>query len=144
MMNQGSWNTEALVKSAKVLIVDDEYHTRKVIRALLFAVGVTDVHDANGGPAGLEAICTLEPDIVILDWEMPGMSGSEFVRRVRSPETFPFPNIPIIMLTAHGERSRVLEAVRFGAHEYLLKPASSKALYARLVSVMSKPRPMVR
>jgi two-component system, chemotaxis family, chemotaxis protein CheY len=135
---------EDLVKPAKVLIVDDEYYTRKVIRTLLALVGITNVHDAVDGESGLEAIATLAPDIVLLDWEMPGIDGAEFTRRVRSPNSFPYPNVPIIMLTGHGERSRVLEAVRLGVHEFLLKPVSSKALLSRIVSVLSKPRPMVR
>ena len=84
------------------------------------------------------------PDIVLLDWEMPGIDGAAFVRRVRSPDTFPFPNVPIIMLTGHGERSRVLEAVRLGVHEFLLKPVSRGALQARILSVLTKPRSMVK
>jgi DNA-binding response OmpR family regulator len=54
------------------------------------------------------------------------------------------PNVPIIMLTGHGERSRVVEAVRLGVHEFLLKPVSGNALRARLLSVIAKPRHMVR
>ena len=137
-------DVECLVKTAKVLIVDDEYYSRKVIRALLMAIGVTNIHDASDGPGGLDAIRVLAPDFVILDWEMPGMDGAEFVRRVRSPMNFPYPNVPIIMLTGHGERSRVLEAVRLGVHEFLLKPVSSQALLARMVSVLTKPRTMVK
>jgi len=72
------------------------------------------------------------------------MNGNEFVRRVRSPGTFPFPDVPIIMLTGHGEASRVIEAMRVGVHEFLLKPVSSTALLARLVSILAKPREMVR
>jgi CheY-like chemotaxis protein len=143
-MQSNARNTEPLVKAAKVLIVDDEYYTRKVVRTLLLLVGVSDIHDASDGPSGLEAIRTLGPDVVILDWEMPGMTGAEFARQVRSPNSFPYPNVPIIMLTGHGERSRVLEAVRFGVHEFLLKPVSSAALLARLVSVLTTPRTMVR
>ncbi len=133
-----------LMGQVKVLIVDDEYYTRKVIRTLLLSIGCNKMHEATDGASGLEAIATLSPDIVLLDWEMPGMDGSEFVRRVRSPATFPLPNVPIIMLSGHGERSRVLEAVRLGVHEFLLKPVSSGALQARIVSVLAKPRMMVR
>jgi CheY-like chemotaxis protein len=133
-----------LIRTTKVLIVDDEYYTRKVIRTLLLCVGVTDIHEASDGPSGMEAICALSPDVVILDWEMPGMDGGSFVRQVRSPASFPQPNVPIIMLTGHGERSRVIEAVRLGVHEFLLKPVSSGALLTRIVSVVTKPRAMVR
>ncbi len=137
-------NIEAQIRSAKVLIVDDEFYMRKVIRTLLLSVGVTDAHDASDGGSGLAAISTLDPDVVLLDWQMAGMDGPEFVRRVRSPETFPFPNVPIIMLTGHSEHSRVVEAMRLGVHEFLLKPVSAKALSERLVSVLMNPRPMVR
>jgi DNA-binding response OmpR family regulator len=75
---------------------------------------------------------------------MPGLDGAGFVRMVRSPQTFPFPNIPIIMLTGHGERSRVVEAVQIGVNEFLLKPVSSKALHSRLVSILTKPRTVVQ
>jgi two-component system chemotaxis response regulator CheY len=137
-------NIKAMMERTKVLIVDDEYYTRKVIRTLLLAMGCTKIHEASDGASGLEAIRSLAPDVVLLDWEMPGIDGAEFVRRVRSPEAFPLPNVPIIMLTGHGERSRVMEAVRLGVHEFLLKPVSSNALQARILSVLTKPRNMIR
>jgi DNA-binding response OmpR family regulator len=86
---------------------------------------------------------TVAPDIVLLDWEMPGIDGAEFVRRVRSSESFSRPNVPIVMLTGHGERSRVLEAVRLGVHGFLLKPVSSGTLQARILSVLAEPRKMM-
>jgi two-component system chemotaxis response regulator CheY len=128
----------------KVLIVDDEGTMRKVTRSLLLAINVKDVYEANDGSSGLEAICRLAPDVVILDWSMPKLSGPDFVRQVRAPGTFTFPDIPIIMLTGHGERSRVIEAVRLGVNEFLLKPVSSAALLARLVSILTNPRQMVK
>jgi two-component system chemotaxis response regulator CheY len=137
-------NIKAMMERIKVLIVDDEYYTRKVIRTLLLTMGCTRIHEASDGASGLEAVRSLAPDIVLLDWEMPGIDGAEFVRRVRSPEAFPLPNVPIIMLSGHGERSRVMEAVRLGVHEFLLKPVSSNALQARMLSVLTKPRNMIR
>jgi len=137
-------NVKAMMDQVKVLIVDDEYYTRKVIRTLLLAMGCTKIHEANDGASGLDSIRALDPDVVLLDWEMPRIDGPEFVRRVRSPGVFPLPNVPIIMLTGHGERSRVLEAVRLGVHEFLLKPVSSSSLQARILSVLTKPRSMVK
>jgi two-component system, chemotaxis family, chemotaxis protein CheY len=128
----------------KVLIVDDEPTMRKVTRSLLLAIGVKSIFEANDGLSGLDAICARAPDIVIVDWEMPGLNGPEFVRIVRSPDSFPLPHVPIIMLTAYGERSRVVEAVKLGVNEFLLKPVSSMALQMRLVSILAKPRRMVR
>jgi len=137
-------NIEAAIRSAKVLIVDDEFYMRKAMRMLLLSIGVTDVHDAADGAGGLIAIGALDPDVVLLDWQMAGMDGPAFVRQVRSPDKFPFPNVPIIMLTEHGEHSRVVEAMRLGVHEFLLKPVSAKALHERLISVLPDPRPMVK
>jgi CheY-like chemotaxis protein len=130
--------------ATKVLVVDDEHHMRKVVRALLMSIGVRTVYEAPDGVAGLETIRSRAPDVVILDWEMPGLDGPGFVRMVRSPGTFPLPDIPIIMLTGHGERSRVVEAMEVGVNEFLLKPVSSKTLSDRLVAVLTQPRPMVR
>ena len=129
--------------AAKVLVVDDEHYMRKVVRTLLMSIGVRTIYEAPDGPSGLEMIRNMVPDVVIVDWQMPGLDGGSFVRMVRSPETFPFPNVPIIMLTGHGERSRVIEAMQIGVNEFLLKPVSSKSLQDRLISVLAKPRPLI-
>ena len=134
----------ARIAATKVLVVDDEHYMRKVVRALLMSIGIRTVFEAPDGAAGLEMIRLNQPDVVIVDWQMPGLDGAGFVRMVRSPDTFPYPDVPIIMLTGHGERSRVIEAIQVGVNEFLLKPVSSKALHTRLVSVLTNPRPVVR
>jgi two-component system, chemotaxis family, chemotaxis protein CheY len=131
-------DSSTLIGRAKVLIVDDEYHTRKTIRALLLAMGCTRIHEAVDGGGGLDAIRAFSPDVVLLDWDMPGMDGAEFVKRLRTECAHPRRKVAIIMLTGHGERSRVLEAVRSGVHEFLLKPPSRAALKARLLSVLAR------
>ncbi len=143
-LSSGPKDIDAVIRSAKILIVDDEFYMRKVVRTLLLSMGVTDVHDAPDGANGLVAIRTLHPDVVLLDWQMAGMNGPDFVRVVRSPASLPHPSVPIIMLTGHGEHSRVVEAMRLGVHEFLVKPISAKALYERLASVLLNPRPMVK
>jgi CheY-like chemotaxis protein len=135
---------EAAIRSLGILVVDDNPYMRKIVRNLLINVGVKDVHEAGDGIAGLDAIRTVAPDVVILDWELPLLDGSELVRIVRSPGAFPMPNIPIIMLSSYGERWRVMEAAKLGVNEYLVKPVSAQALFDRLVSIMAKPRPNVR
>jgi two-component system chemotaxis response regulator CheY len=72
------------------------------------------------------------------------LSGAELVRIVRSPGVFPVPDVPIIMLSGHGERWRVVEAVKLGVNEYLVKPVSAKSIYYRLVSIITQPRPLVQ
>ena len=75
---------------------------------------------------------------------MPLLNGAEFVRIVRSPGVFPMPDIPIIMLSAHGERWRVVEAARIGVNEYLRKPVSAKALLDRLIVDPRQAAPIVQ
>lgn len=135
---------QELVRSTRVLVVDDDYYMRKVIRSLLQANGIRTYYDAPDGVSGLESIIALNPDVVILDWHMPDINGGEFMRIVRSPLTFPVPAVPIIMLTGHVERERVIEAVRLGVNEFLCKPVSAKSIYERIVAIRAKPREMVR
>jgi CheY-like chemotaxis protein len=135
---------EILIQSLGVLVVDDNQYMRKMIRNLLVNCGIKDIYEAADGIAALDSIRTMAPDVVILDWEMPMLSGPELVRIVRSPGVFPMPDIPIIILTGHCERWRVVEAVRLGVNEYLTKPVSAKALYDRLLSITTQPRPVVQ
>jgi two-component system, chemotaxis family, chemotaxis protein CheY len=139
-----SSGVEKLVQSLTVLIIDDNQYMRKVVRNLLVNIGVKNIHEAVDGIAGLECIRAVSPDIVILDWEMPLLNGAELVRLVRSPGTFPVPDVPIIMLTGHVQRWRVVEAANLGVNEFLAKPVSGKALLDRMVAILTKPRPMVR
>ncbi len=132
-------DVDAVIKAACILIVEDEFTTRKAISALLLSMGVTDVHDAGDGASGLAAVSTLDPDVVMLDWQLAGMSGSDFVRQVRSRDRCSRPNVPIIMLTGHREPSHVIEAMRLGVHEFLVKPVSARALCGRLASVLLTP-----
>jgi two-component system, chemotaxis family, chemotaxis protein CheY len=139
-----SKSVEKLVSTTEILIVDDNQYMRKVVRNLLVNLGVKSIHEAGDGIAGLEAIRTYTPDIVVLDWEMPLLNGAELVRIVRSPGVFSVPDVPIIMLTGHVERWRVLEARRLGVNEFLKKPISGKGLLDRIVSILTNPRPMVQ
>ena len=134
----------ARIAHTNVLVVDDDPYMRKVVRTMLLTIGVRSIDEAPDGLSGLDAIRSIAPHVVILDCEMPGLDGTSFVRTVRSPETFPYPDVPIIMLTGHGERSRVVDAMRVGVNEFLVKPVSLKALRERLVAVLANPRPMIR
>jgi DNA-binding response OmpR family regulator len=134
----------ARIRTLGVLVIDDSLFMRRIVRNLLLNIGVKEVFEAGDGIAGLDAIRTANPDIVLLDWELPLLSGVELVRIVRSPGVFPTPDVPIIVLSFQGERRRVLEAMRSGVNEYLVKPVSAKSLYERFVSILAKPRPIVR
>jgi CheY-like chemotaxis protein len=135
---------EKLLNGLGVLVVDDNPFTRKLLRMMLVNLGAKSIYEAGDGVSALDLVRTVDPDVMILDWEMPVLSGAQVMRIVRSPGVFPKPNLPIIMLTAHGQRARVISALRLGINEFLVKPISPKALQDRLLSVLMKPRPMVQ
>jgi DNA-binding response OmpR family regulator len=84
------------------------------------------------------------PDIVITDWAMPIFDGIELTQMIRQPGASANPFVPIIMLTGHSEKRRVVAARDAGVTEFLVKPLSARALYERIVNVVVNPRPFVR
>jgi two-component system chemotaxis response regulator CheY len=135
---------ERMLQGLNILIVDGNHYMRRLTRTMLTNMGAKSVTEAGDGLAGLEQIRLSDPDVVLLDWDMPVLGGLEVMHIVRSPGVFPRPNVPIIMLTNRARRSSVLEAVRAGVHEFLIKPTSPKALRDRLTSIALKPRRMVQ
>ena len=135
---------EQAIESLVILIADANAYTRRLTRTMLVNLGAKSIYEVADGVAALEAIRSVSPDVMIVDWDMPVLDGREVTRIVRSPGVFPKPNLPIIMLTDVGKRSRVHQAIRLGVHEFLVKPISPKTLQQRLLGILLKPRPMVR
>ncbi len=135
---------EKMIQGLNILVVDDNAYMRRLTRTMLTNLGAKSVLEAPDGLAALEAIRTSDPDVMLLDWDMPVLNGIEVLRIVRSPGVFPRPNLPIIMMTTRAQRAQVNEALEAGANEFLLKPTSPKALCDRLTSIVFKPRPMVK
>lgn len=133
-----------LLQGLNILIVDGNQYMRRLTRSMLMNLGAKSVLEAADGLAALEQIRNCDPDVMLLDTDMPVLNGMEVMHIVRSPGVFPRPNLPIIMLTHHSQRSVVVQALRGGAHEFLIKPTSPKALHDRLMSIVLKPRPMMQ
>jgi two-component system, chemotaxis family, chemotaxis protein CheY len=127
-----------------VLIADSNAYTRRLTRTMLTNLGIKSTYEAPDGVAAIDAIRAVNPDVMIVDWDMPILDGREVMRIVRSPGVFPRANLPIIMLTDLGMQSRVTAAIRLGVHEFLVKPISPKTLQQRLLGIILNPRPMVR
>ena len=135
---------EKAMEGLVVLIADSNPYTRRLTRMMLTNLGIKSTYEAGDGVAALDAIRAVNPDVMIMDWDMPILDGREVMRIVRSPGVFPKPNLPIIMLTDIGLQSRVTAAIRLGVHEFLVKPISPKTLQQRLLGIILNPRPMVR
>ena len=123
---------EKMLQGLNILMVDDNAYMRRLTRMMLTNLGAKSVLEAPDGLAALEVIRTADPDVMLLDWDMPVLNGIEVLRIVRSPGVFPRPNLPVIMLTTRAQHAQVNEALSAGANEFLLKPTSPKALCDRL------------
>tara|TARA_A100000171_G_scaffold47325_1_gene53197 strand:- start:68 stop:598 length:531 start_codon:yes stop_codon:yes gene_type:complete len=131
-------------RNLRVLVVDDSQFMIRVVSNILEALGVGSVFSATSGRDGFETACRYSPDIVISDWDMDGGEGPELVNLLRNDPSSPDPYVNVIMLTGYAEMRRVIAARDFGITEFLSKPVSAKALHARLVALVERPRPFVR
>lgn len=124
--------------NTKVLIVEDEEALTTLLEYNLTREGF-DVEISSDGEEALVSVRDRAPDIVILDWMLPKVSGIEVCRRIRStPETR---NLPIVMLTARSEESDRIRGLDTGADDYITKPFSTNELAARLRAVLRRIRP---
>lgn len=120
----------------KVLIVDDMSESRSMLKNMLINMGITQVFEASDGREGLRFMDSAFDfvDLVLCDWNMPGMNGMELLRQLRSVD----PTFPFMMITGRGDISSVSEAKAAGVSGYILKPYSINQLEARLRSVATK------
>ncbi len=128
----------------RFLVVDDNMHMRRIVRQLLHGFGSREIYEAEDGATGLEGFNSHNPDIVITDWAMPILDGLELTQMIRKPDSNANPYVPIIMLSGHSEKSRVMRARDAGVTEFLTKPIAAKALYERVLSVVLAPRPFIK
>ncbi|MBY0227128.1 MAG: phosphate regulon transcriptional regulator PhoB [Hyphomicrobium sp.] len=123
---------------AKVLIVEDEDSLVTLLSYNLQSEGYTVVHT----PSGTDAVMMMQeerPDIVILDWMLPGLAGIEICRQIRArPDT---KGLPVIMLTARGEEGDRIRGLQTGADDYVVKPFSVSELVARVKALLRRASP---
>lgn len=118
-----------------VLIVEDEPAIRDMVAFALTRAGIEPVH-AGDTRAAQEAIIARVPDLILLDWMLPGMSGLEFARRLRRDELTR--SVPVIMLTARGEEDDRVSGLDAGVDDYVVKPFSARELVARVKAVLRR------
>jgi two-component system, chemotaxis family, chemotaxis protein CheY len=128
----------------KILLVDDNAHMRKIVATILQAFGVTQIFEADDGDHAWAVVKEFNPDVIVLDWVMEGMSGLELIHIIRTNAASPNPFVPVIMLTGHTSAEYVRQARDAGVNEFIAKPVSVKTLMSRLVAVIENPRPYVR
>jgi two-component system, chemotaxis family, chemotaxis protein CheY len=132
------------LSALSVLVVDDNRHMRQLLRGMLRAFGVTDVHEAGGAEQALALLHGVAIDIAIVDHMLSPVDGLFFVRDLRRADHSPNPMLPVIMMTAHATREMVSAARDAGINEFLAKPLAPKPLAQRLWSIVVRPRVFVR
>lgn len=114
------------MSAQRMLVIEDDPDTQQMLTMILRSEGY-DVLTAGNGPLGLEMLRKMGPDLVVLDWMLPGMDGLEVCRRARE-----FSNVPIIMLTAKTATEDRVSGLDTGADDYLAKPFEPEELLARI------------
>ncbi|WP_083197193.1 response regulator [Candidatus Viadribacter manganicus] len=134
----------ATLNDIHVLVVDDNKQMRFLVRCLLRAGGINKVTEAETGGQALEIMSARLIDLIIVDWKMSPLDGLAFTQMIRRNHNSPNPYVPILMLTAHTETSRVTAARDAGVSGFVRKPISARLLFDRISSVLTDTRMFVR
>ncbi|MEM7622352.1 MAG: response regulator [Planctomycetota bacterium] len=118
----------------KVMLIDDSKTMRNIQKSVLRQLGHTDIEEACDGQDALSKIGAFEPDLVLVDWNMPNMDGLTFVKTYRKTDKV----TPMIMVTTEAEKARVIEAIKAGVNNYVVKPFTPDLLGQRIGETMAK------
>jgi len=127
-----------------ILLADDSQPMRVIASAILHSAGIRKIREVGDGAAALEALREAPVDIAIVDFNMFPLDGVEFTRLVRNSPDSPNRYLPIIMMTGHSEKARVMEARDAGVTEFAVKPITAKAILDRIQAVIIRPRAFVK
>ncbi len=120
--------------SIPVLIVDDHQAMRRTIADIMRRLGFVNLSYAEDGLMAWDKLQKTPCELVLLDWNMPQMSGIELLKKIRSSEES-FVNVPIMMVTAEAEKELVIEAIQSGATNYIVKPFTPATLERKLQEI---------
>ena len=130
----------AIIKGLVILVADGKLHSRTLLRSMLLQLGAKSIYEVADGAALLDAIRTIRPDAVIVDWDVPVVDAREVLSVMRAPGAFSNPNIPIIVISSSSQGDYVREAISLGAKQFLVRPISLKILEERLLGVVTVAR----
>jgi two-component system chemotaxis response regulator CheY len=123
--------------SIAVLIVDDYQSMRRTIADIMRHLGFRNLFYAEDGKQALRRLAETPIQLVILDWDMPNVTGIEVLREMRNNADWK--DIPVCMVTAEAHRENVMEAIKIGVTNYVVKPFTPQTLEKKLIQVLSKP-----
>ena len=120
---------------AKILLVDDAAFMRKVIKDALSKAGYSDLHEAVDGADAVEKYNSLKPDLVLMDITMPNMDGLEALKAIRAADG----GANVVMCSAMGQETMVIDAIRSGAKDFIVKPFKGERVLKTVTSIVGEP-----
>lgn len=118
----------------RIMLIDDSKTMRNIQRSILTQLGYTELEEACDGQDALSKMAVFNPELILVDWNMPNMDGLTFVKSVRQQGN----KTPMIMVTTESEKIRVIEAIKAGVNNYVVKPFTPDQLSARVKETMEK------
>ena len=117
----------------KVLVVDDSAVMRQIIKKNLKELGFSELMEAENGAAGLKKAGEEPVDLIVSDWNMPNMTGLEFLKAVRADASLK--GIAFIMVTSESDKEKIMEAVKAGVNQYIVKPFNAIQLEEKIKAI---------
>ena len=118
----------------RVLLIDDSKTMRGIQRSVLAQFDNVEIEEAADGQDGLSKAIAFQPDLILVDSNMPKMDGLTFVRTFRQSDK----HTPVIMVASESEKSRVVEAIKAGVNNYIVKPFTPDLLHQRITETMAR------
>ncbi|MFN7781667.1 MAG: chemotaxis response regulator CheY [Aquimonas sp.] len=123
-------------KNIKILIVDDFSTMRRIVKNLLNDLGFQITSEAEDGNSALAHLRSAPVDLVITDWNMPGMTGIELLKAIRTDPKLA--HLPVMMVTAEAKREQIIEAAQSGVNGYIIKPFTAQTLQEKLQKIFER------
>jgi len=122
----------------KILVVDDFSTMRRIIKNLLRDLGFNNTDEADDGLTALPMLKTGKYDLLVTDWNMPGMQGIDLLKAVRAESDETLKNIPVLMVTAEQKKEQIIEAAQAGVNGYIVKPFTALILKEKLEKIFAR------
>jgi two-component system, chemotaxis family, chemotaxis protein CheY len=123
-------------KNMKILIVDDFSTMRRIMKNVLKQLNFVNIIEADDGSTALEALQREKIDLVVSDWNMPKITGLELIKVIRSDDALK--HIPFLMVTAEAQQENIIEAVKSGVSNYIVKPFTAETLSQKINQIFNK------
>ncbi|HON38329.1 MAG: chemotaxis response regulator CheY [Desulfomonilia bacterium] len=126
----------AIDKNMKILVVDDFSTMRRIVKNILRQLNFNNIVEADDGASALDILQKEKIDMVVSDWNMPKMTGLELLKAMRGDDALK--DIPFLMVTAEAQQENIIEAVKSGVSNYIVKPFTAETLGQKINQVFNK------